>query len=76
MTSDQYEYGKAYPITDGEESGDRISFPSDGLKRYIRRVSKAEFDQHKPDGYLANGKPYWNYLRVQRPISPKWRLVE
>jgi len=67
-----WEYGFAYPVTDGWERGDRI----EGGKRYVRKVTKAEFDAHKPDGHYSDGAPYWNYVRVSKPPTPQWVRVE
>jgi hypothetical protein len=66
-----YEYGKAYPLIDGWESGARFD-AGDGIRRYVRVVTKAEYDEHKADGHDADGTPYWNYVPVRRVKAPKW----
>lgn len=65
--TDGWEYGFAFPLTDGWEKGDRIG------NRYVRPVSKAEYDARKPSGHRADGTPYWNYIRVMRPPTPQWQ---
>jgi hypothetical protein len=68
---DDFIYGFAFPVVDGWERGDRFEGG-----RYVRVVTKADFDAHKPSGNRADGSPYWNYVRVRMPVSPGWQVVD
>lgn len=47
--SEEWEYGREY-------------YDFDGTPRR-RKVSKADFEAHAPDGHRSDGSPYWNYTR-------------
>lgn len=42
----------------------------EGGNPHRTRVTKVEFDAHKPDGHMIDGTPYWNYERVCRQVGP------
>lgn len=63
----EYGYGHAYYVTDGWERGDRYD-----KDRYVREVTKAEWDAHKPSGHNSAGEPYWNYIRVKQVKASPW----
>ena len=67
----QWEYGHAYPLTDGWERGDRY-----GEHRYVKPVSEREARAHKPSGHNSEGEPYWNYLVVRRRRASDWEKVD